>query len=83
MALFSVVTGVLVLVSAIAASRRQRVRESVLLKTLGATRARLLALLAEDLVSDVAGTRRTGLAREAIALADASPDPALLARICS
>ncbi len=48
-----------------------------------ATRARLLALLAEDLVSDVAGTRRTGLAREAIALADASPDPALLARICS
>ena len=47
------------------------------------TRARLLALLAETLVSDVAGTRRTGLAREAIALADASPDPALLARICS
>ena len=48
-----------------------------------ATRARLLALLAEDLVFDVAGTRRTGLAREAIALADASPDPELLARICS
>ena len=48
-----------------------------------ATRARLLALLAEDLVSDVAGTRRIRLAREAIALADASPDPALLARICS
>ena len=48
-----------------------------------ATRARLLALLAEDLVSDVAGTRRTGLAREAIALADASPDRTLLARICS
>jgi hypothetical protein len=47
-----------------------------------ATRARLLALLAEDLVSDVAG-RRTGLAREAIELADANPDPALLARICS
>ena len=48
-----------------------------------ATRARLLALLAENLVSDVAGTRRTGLAREAIALADASPDRTLLARICS
>jgi DNA-binding SARP family transcriptional activator len=46
-------------------------------------RARLLALLAESLVSDVAGTRRTELAREAVALADASPDPALLARICS
>ena len=48
-----------------------------------AMRARLLALLAESLVSDVAGTRRTELAREAVALADASPDPALLARICS
>ena len=48
-----------------------------------ATRARLLALLAENLVSDVAGTRRTGLAREAIALADAHPDRTLLARICS
>ena len=48
-----------------------------------ATRARLLALLAEVLVSEMAGTRRIGLAREAIALADASPDPALLARICS
>src|SRR5580658_4458659 len=48
-----------------------------------ATRARLLALLAEGLVPDVAGTRRIGLARKAIALADASPDPALLARICS
>ncbi len=48
-----------------------------------ATRARLLALLAESLVSDVAGTRRTGLACEAVALADAGPDPTLLARICS
>jgi putative ABC transport system permease protein len=45
MALFSVVTGVLVLVSAIAASRRQRVRESVLLKTLGATRAQIIRML--------------------------------------
>lgn len=45
MALFSVVTGVLVLVSAIAASRRQRVRESVLLKTLGATRRQIVRML--------------------------------------
>ena len=45
MALFSVVTGVLVLVSAIAASRRQRVRESVLLKTLGATRSQIVRML--------------------------------------
>jgi hypothetical protein len=47
------------------------------------TCARLLALLAEDLVSGLAGTRRTELTREAITLADASPDPALLARICT
>jgi putative ABC transport system permease protein len=45
MALFSVVTGALVLVSAIAASRRQRVREGVLLKTLGATRAQIARML--------------------------------------
>jgi putative ABC transport system permease protein len=45
MALFSVVTGILVLVSAIAASRRQRVREGVLLKTLGATRAQIARML--------------------------------------
>ncbi len=45
MALFSVVTGVLVLVSAVAASRRQRVRESVLLKTLGATRVQIVRML--------------------------------------
>jgi AAA ATPase domain len=48
-----------------------------------ATRARLLALLAEVLISEMAGIRRIELAREAIALADASPDPALLPRICS
>jgi putative ABC transport system permease protein len=45
MALFSIVTGALVLVSAIAASRRQRVREGVLLKTLGATRAQIASML--------------------------------------
>ncbi|MEJ7810439.1 MAG: FtsX-like permease family protein [Gemmatimonadaceae bacterium] len=41
MALFSLVTGVLVLLGAVAASRRQRIREGVLLKTLGATRAQI------------------------------------------
>ena len=41
LALFSLVTGVLVLVSAVSSSRRQRVREAVLLKTLGATRAQI------------------------------------------
>ncbi|MGI8506854.1 MAG: ATP-binding protein [Solirubrobacteraceae bacterium] len=48
-----------------------------------ATRARLLALLAEALPSNTAGTRRIELAREAVALADASSDRTLLARICS
>ena len=41
LALFSVATGALVMASAIAASRRQRLREGVLLKTLGATRAQI------------------------------------------
>ena len=48
-----------------------------------ATRARLLALLAEALPRNAPGARRAALAREAVALADASPDPALLARIGS
>jgi len=39
------VTGALVLVSAIAASRRQRVHEGVLLKTLGATRGQIASML--------------------------------------
>jgi putative ABC transport system permease protein len=45
MALFSIVTGMLVLVSAVAVARRQRVREGVLLKTLGATRAQMAQML--------------------------------------
>lgn len=45
MALFSVVIGIPVLFSAVSATRRERVRESVLLKTLGATRAQILRIL--------------------------------------
>ncbi|MFL5575203.1 MAG: ABC transporter permease [Gemmatimonadaceae bacterium] len=41
MAVFSLAMGVPVLVSAVAAARRQRVREGVLLKTLGATRRQI------------------------------------------
>ncbi|MGH7721105.1 MAG: ABC transporter permease, partial [Gemmatimonadaceae bacterium] len=41
MALFSVTIGALVLFGAVTASRRQRLREGVLLKTLGATRAQI------------------------------------------
>ncbi|MEO8294568.1 MAG: FtsX-like permease family protein [Gemmatimonadota bacterium] len=45
MALFSLATGGIVLVGAVATSRFQRVREGVLLRTLGATRNQLLQIL--------------------------------------
>jgi putative ABC transport system permease protein len=45
MAIFSLAMGVPVLFSAVAATRRERVREAVLLKTLGATRAQIERIL--------------------------------------
>jgi putative ABC transport system permease protein len=48
LALFSLVTGVLVLVSAVSSARRQRVREAVLLKTLGATRAQIARIMTAE-----------------------------------
>jgi putative ABC transport system permease protein len=42
---FSLVTGAIVLIGAVSASRLQRMREAVLLKTLGATRAQVLRIL--------------------------------------
>jgi putative ABC transport system permease protein len=45
LALFSLATGAVVLVGAVSASRLQRMREAVLLKTLGATRAQVLRIL--------------------------------------
>ena len=45
MALFSLATGILVLLGAVSASRRQRIREGVLLKTLGATRAQIRKIM--------------------------------------
>ncbi len=45
MALFTVITGLLVLVGAILTGRYQRIRESVLLRTLGASRAQVLRIL--------------------------------------
>ena len=45
LSLFSFFIGILVLVSAVISSRRQRVREAVLLKTLGATRAQIGRIL--------------------------------------
>ena len=57
MALFSIATGALVLLSAVAASRRQRLREAVLLKTLGATRRQVRRImLAEYAVLGLLGS---------------------------
>jgi putative ABC transport system permease protein len=48
MALFSLITGLVVLVGAIATSRFQRVREAALLRTLGASRRQLTAIALEE-----------------------------------
>lgn len=48
MALFSLATGTVVLIGAIATSRWQRVREGTLLRTLGATRGQVLRILAVE-----------------------------------
>ena len=45
MALFSLATGALVLFSAVAATRRRRVREAVLLRTLGGTRGQIRRMM--------------------------------------
>ncbi len=45
MALFSLAMGIPVLFSAVAATRRERIREGVLLKTLGATRSQIARIL--------------------------------------
>ena len=48
---FSLVTGAIVLIGAVSASRLQRIREAVLLKTLGATRAQVLRILIAEYVA--------------------------------
>lgn len=48
MAMFTVVTGLLVLVSALITGRYQRMQESVLLRTLGATRGQILRILSVE-----------------------------------
>lgn len=48
MALFSVSTGVVVLIGALATSRFQRIRESALLKTLGATRRQVIGIMVTE-----------------------------------
>jgi putative ABC transport system permease protein len=57
MAVFSLAMGIPVLFSAVAATRRDRIREGVLLKTLGATRGQILRiLLAEYALLGVLGS---------------------------
>ena len=48
LALFSLATGAVVLVGSVSASRLARVREAVLLKTLGATRSQVLRILVAE-----------------------------------
>jgi putative ABC transport system permease protein len=51
MALFTLGTGALVLVGALATSRFQRIREGALLRTLGATRAQLFRIVLSEYLS--------------------------------
>ena len=51
MALFTLATGTLVLIGALATSRFQRVREGALLRTLGATRAQLFRIVLSEYLS--------------------------------
>jgi putative ABC transport system permease protein len=64
LATFSLVTGVIVLAGAIAASRMARIRESALLRTLGATRRQLLDVAAAEftVLGGLAALAGTGLA---------------------
>jgi putative ABC transport system permease protein len=48
MALFSIIAGVIVLIGAVATARFQRLRESALLKTLGATRRQITQVLVTE-----------------------------------
>ncbi|MBI3982859.1 MAG: FtsX-like permease family protein [Gemmatimonadetes bacterium] len=66
MALFSIASGLVVLVGAIATSRFQRMRESALLKTLGASRAQITRIVATEycaigLVAALAGMILAGV----------------------
>jgi putative ABC transport system permease protein len=47
-ALFTVITGLAVLASAVLCSRAERLRESILLRTLGASRAQILSIIAAE-----------------------------------
>lgn len=61
MALFSVLTGFLVLVGAMVSSRTQRVEETVLLKTLGASRRQVLLIMSVEYLALGALAAATGV----------------------
>ncbi|HHP7237022.1 ABC transporter permease [Longibacter sp.] len=61
MALFSIATGLIVLVSAVVVSRSQRAQESVLLKTLGASRSTVFRITAIEYLFLGAFAALTGL----------------------
>jgi putative ABC transport system permease protein len=63
-ALFTIVTGLAVLASAVLGSRTQRLRESILLRTLGAPRTQILGVVAAEylFLGAIAGTAGTVLA---------------------
>jgi putative ABC transport system permease protein len=62
MALFSLCTGLVVLVAAVTVSRVQRIEESVLLKTLGASRRQLMRIMVVEYLCLGAFATLTGLA---------------------
>ncbi len=67
MALFSIASGLVILVGAIATSRYQRARESVLLKTLGARSGTIRRILATEYFALGAFAGLTGVLLAAIA----------------
>ena len=72
MALFSLITGAVVLAGAVATSRYQRVREGALLRTLGATARQILRIVAAEyaalgLIAALAGLGLAMLAAWALA----------------
>ncbi len=67
MALFTVATGIVVLVAAVVTSRLQRVREGVLLRTLGASRAQINRILRAEYLFLGAFAALTGLSLSIVA----------------
>lgn len=61
MALFSIVTGLIVLASTVASSRYQRIRESVLLRTLGASRTQIINIMVVEYLCLGVAAALTGL----------------------